>query len=96
MNPLFNKLGGAVHKPAMTAAGSRMQQLAGVVQYVRGLAGMFGGGGNAETIVRGLAAVNPQFRKFCNDIQGKSMEQVAREYGINADDINAVAGMLKK
>ena len=29
MNPLFNKLGGAVHKPEMTAAGSRMQQLAG-------------------------------------------------------------------
>ena len=45
------------------------------------------------------AALQPpirRFARFTRMYKGKSMEQVAREHGINANDINAVAGMLKE
>lgn len=42
---------------------------------------------NPNAVFNELMSVNPQFSKFVNDNRGKSAEQIAKEHGINMDDI---------
>lgn len=40
-------------------------------------------GQNPQAIFQNLMQSNPQFQKFMNDNQGKSLDQIAKENGID-------------
>ncbi len=48
--------------------------------------------GNPQGVFDNLMQTNPQFRKFINDNQGKSVEQIAQNYGV---DLNALNNLMK-
>lgn len=49
-------------------------------------------GKNPDAIFQMMSRQNPQFAQFVKDNQGKSPEQIARDYGL---DWNMVQGFLK-
>lgn len=75
-NPLMRAMG----MPAPSANGSgAMASLGHIVQMLRS--------GNPQKIAQNLMQQNPQFRAFVQANQGKSPEQVAREYGVDLGQI---------
>lgn len=76
MNPLMQIIGGC-NTPNMTS-------------QINQLIKMFSGDGNAA--MQMLSQRNPQFAQFIRDNQGKSPEQIAKDYGI---DLNAIQGIMR-
>lgn len=76
MNPLFQAMNGGNM--------GKMQQIAGVMQMLKS--------GNPEQIAQQMMQSNPQFRQFMEQNKGKSPEQVAREHGL---DIEQVKQLMK-
>ena len=76
MNPLFQAMNGGNM--------GKMQQIAGVMQMLKS--------GNPEQIAQQMMQSNPQFRQFMERNKGKSPEQVAREHGL---DIEQVKQLMK-
>ena len=76
MNPLFQAMNGGNM--------GKMQQISGVMQMLKS--------GNPEQIAQQMMQSNPQFRQFMEQNKGKSPEQVAREHGL---DIEQVKQLMK-
>ena len=77
MNPLMM---------AMQSANSpmnKMRQVANLMKMLRS--------GNPEQIAQQMMQNNPQFRQFVEANKGKTPEQVAREHGI---DLNQIKSMM--
>lgn len=77
MNPLMMAMQGA-NSPA-----NKMGQVANLMKMLRS--------GNPEMIAQQMMQSNPQFRQFVEQNKGKTPEQVAREYGV---DINQIKSMM--
>lgn len=75
-NPLMGVMGGGPTNNGM----ARLMNIARMVKN-----------GNPEQIAKSLMQQNPQFRQFVEANRGKSPEQVARENGI---DFNQIKSML--
>lgn len=76
MNPLMQ----AMQRNPM----NKMGQVANVMKMLRS--------GNPEQIAQQMMQSNPQFRQFVEANKGKTPEQVAKENGI---DINQIMGMMR-
>lgn len=68
---------------AMQGSNSKMAQAMQVMKMLRS--------GNPEQIAQQMMQSNPQFRQFVEANKGKTPEQVAREYGV---DLNQIKGMM--
>lgn len=77
MNPLMMAMQGA-NNPA-----NKMGQVANVLKMLRS--------GNPDQIAQQMMQNNPQFRQFVEANRGKTPEQVAREYGV---DLNQLKNMI--
>lgn len=77
MNPLMMAMQGA-NSPA-----NKMGQVANILKMLRS--------GNPEQIAQQMMQSNPQFRQFVEANRGKTPEQVAREHGI---DLNQIKSMM--
>lgn len=77
MNPLMMAMQGA-NNPM-----NKMGQVANVIKMLRS--------GNPEQIAQQMMQSNPQFRQFVESNRGKTPEQVAREHGI---DLNQIKSMM--
>ena len=78
MNPLMASMG------PMNNMWQMMQMVNGIKQMIAGQ--------NPDTAIRLFAQKNPQFAQFLRDNQGKSPEQIARDYGL---DWSMVQNFLK-
>lgn len=78
MNPLMNAMSGK----APQAGGNN--GLANIMRLLKS--------GNPEQIAQQMMQQNPQFRQFIESNKGKSPEQVAKEHGIN---LNQIMGQFK-
>ena len=76
--------------PLMASMGP-MNNMRQMMQMVNGIKKMMNGQ-NPDTVMRLFAQKNPQFAQFLRDNQGKSPEQIARDYGL---DWNMVQNFLK-
>lgn len=76
--------------PLMTSMGpmGNMQQMMQMVGSIKQMMS----GQNPDVFMKLFAQKNPQFAQFVKDNQGKSPEQVAKDYGL---DWNMVQGFLK-
>lgn len=77
MNPLMQAM-------RMTQNNSKIGNLTNIVSMLKG--------GNPEQIAMALMQRNPQFKAFIEQNKGKSPQEVAKEQGI---DINQIMGMLR-
>lgn len=77
MNPLMMAMQGA-NNPM-----NKMGQVANLIKMLRS--------GNPEQIAQQMMQSNPQFRQFVEANRGKTPEQVAREHGI---DLNQIKSMM--
>lgn len=77
MNPLMMAMQSA-NNPV-----NKMGQVANLMKMLRA--------GNPEQIAQQMMQNNPQFRKFVEANRGKTPEQVAREYGV---DLNQLKSMM--
>lgn len=77
MNPLMM---------AMQSANSPMNKMGQVSNLMKMLRS-----GNPEQIAQQMMQINPQFRQFVEANRGKTPEQVAREHGI---DLNQIKSMM--
>lgn len=68
---------------AMQGGNNKMAQAMQVMKMLRS--------GNPEQIAQQMMQNNPQFRRFVEQNKGKTPEQVAREYGV---DINQIKSMM--
>ena len=68
---------------AMNGGNNKMAQAMQVMKMLRF--------GNPEQIAQQMMQSNPQFRKFVESNRGKTPEQVAREHGI---DLNQIKNMM--
>lgn len=68
---------------AMNGSNNKMSQVMRVMKMLRS--------GNPEQIARQMMQNNPQFRQFVEANKGKTPEQVAREYGV---DLNQLKSMM--
>lgn len=80
MNPLMQSMGGMMGGQM----GGNLSQIAGIVRMLKS--------GNPEQIAQNLMQQNPQFKAFVEANKGKSPEQVARENGV---DFNQIMGMMR-
>lgn len=78
MNPLMQ---------AMTGARDPMGKMSQVLKMMQTLRN-----GNPEKIAQQMMQSNPQFRQFVEQNKGKTPEQVAKENGI---DLNQIMGMMR-
>ena len=76
--------------PLMASMGP-MNNMRQMMQMVNGIKQMMNGQ-NQDTVIKMFAQKNQQFAQFLRDNQGKSPEQIARDYGI---DWNMVQNFLK-
>ena len=76
--------------PLMASMGP-MNNMRQMMQMVNGIKQMMNGQ-NPDTVMKLFAQKNPQFAQFLRDNQGKSPEQIARDYGLGW---NMVQGFLK-
>ena len=76
--------------PLMASMGP-MNNMRQMMQMVNGIKQMMNGQ-NPDAVMRLFAQKNPQFAQFLRDNQGKSPEQIARDYGL---DWNMVQNFLK-
>lgn len=79
MNPLMKAMGGTPF--------ANIQAIMNQIGQLRQLAG-----GNPNAAIRMLSQRNPQFSQFLQQNQGKSPEQIAKDYGI---DWNMVQSIMK-
>lgn len=77
MNPLMM---------AMQSANSPMNKMGQIANLMKMLRS-----GNPDQIAQQMMQSNPQFRKFVESNRGKTPEQVAREHGI---DLNQIKNMM--
>ena len=77
MNPLMMAMQGA-NNPI-----NKMRQVANLMKMLRS--------GNPEQIAQQMMQSNPQFRQFVEANMGKTPEQVAKEHGI---DLNQLKSMM--
>lgn len=49
-------------------------------------------GGNPQAMFDQMMQSNPQFAQFMNDNKGKSVEQIARDYGV---DLNMIKQLVR-
>ena len=77
MNPLMMAMQGA-NSPM-----NKMGQVANLMKMLRS--------GNPDQIAQQMMQSNPQFRQFVEANRGKTPEQVAREHGI---DLNQIKSMM--
>lgn len=77
-NPLMQMMGGA---PTGSTGG--MGNLSDLIRMLKS--------GNPEQIAQKMMQSNPQFRQFVEANKGKTPEQVAREYGV---DLNQLKSMM--
>lgn len=68
---------------AMNGSNNKMAQAMQVMKMLRS--------GNPEQIAQQMMQSNPQFRQFVEANKGKTPEQVAREYGV---DLNQIKSMM--
>lgn len=68
---------------AMNGSNNKMAQAMQIMKMLRS--------GNPEQIAQQMMQNNPQFRQFVEANKGKTPEQVAREYGV---DLNQLKGMM--
>lgn len=68
---------------AMNGGNNKMSQAMQVMKMLRS--------GNPEQIAQQMMQNNPQFRQFIEANKGKTPEQVAREYGV---DLNQLKSMM--
>ena len=68
---------------AMQGGNNKMAQVMQVMKMLRS--------GNPEQIAQQMMQNNPQFRQFVEANRGKTPEQVAREHGI---DLNQIKSMM--
>ena len=73
--------------PLMANMGNAQQIMNTVNNIRRMMAGQ-----NPDSVMQMMAQKNPQFAQFLRDNQGKSPEQIAKDYGL---DWNMVQGFLK-
>ena len=73
--------------PLMANMGNVQQ----IMQTVNNLRRMMEGQ-NPDSVMQMMAQKNPQFAQFLMDNQGKSPEQIAKDYGL---DWNMVQGLMK-
>lgn len=78
MNPLMMSMGPMGNMRQM------MQMVGSIKQMMSGQ--------NPDAVMKLFAQKNPQFAQFVKDNQGKSPEQIAKDYGL---DWNMVQGFLK-
>ena len=76
MNPLMQSMAG-VRDPM-----GRMSQVLEMMKTLRN--------GNPEYIAKKMMQNNPQFRQFVEANKGKTPEQVAREYGVDLNQLKSV------
>lgn len=76
--------------PLMASMGP-MNNMRQMMQMVNGIKQMMNGQ-NPDTVMKLFSQKNPQFAQFLRDNQGKSPQQIARDYGI---DWNMVQNFLK-
>ena len=76
--------------PLMASMGP-MNNMRQMMQIVNGIKQMMNGQ-NPDTVMKLFSQKNPQFAQFLRDNQGKSPEQIARDYGL---DWNMVQNFLK-
>ena len=76
--------------PLMASMGP-MNNMRQMMQMVNGIKQMMNGQ-NPDTVMKLFAQKNPQFAQFLRDNQGKSPEQIARDYGL---DWSMIQGFLK-
>ena len=76
--------------PLMASMGP-MNNMRQMMQMVNGIKKMMNGQ-NPDTVMKLFAQKNPKFAQFLRDNQGKSPEQIARDYGL---DWNMVQNFLK-
>ena len=77
MNPLMAAMQSA------SGPANRMGQVANLIKMLRS--------GNPEQAFQQMMQNNPQFRQFVEQNKGKTPEQVAREYGV---DLNQLKSMM--
>ena len=77
MNPLMMAMQGA------NSYTDKMAQVANLMRMVKS--------GNPEQIAQQMMQNNPQFRQFVEANKGKTPEQVAREHGV---DLNQLKSMM--
>ena len=73
--------------PLMANMGNAQQIMNTVNNIRRMMAGQ-----NPDSVMQMMAQKNPQFAQFLRDNQGKSPEQIAKDYGL---DWNMVQGLMK-
>ena len=76
--------------PLMASMGP-MNNMRKMMQMVNGIKQMMNGQ-NPDVVMKLFAKKNPQFAQFVKDNQGKSPEQIAKDYGL---DWNMVQSFLK-
>ena len=76
--------------PLMASIGP-MNNMRQMMQMVNGIKQMMNGQ-NPDTVMKLFSQKNPQFAQFLRDNQGKSPEQIARDYGL---DWSMVQNFLK-
>ena len=76
--------------PLMTSM-EPMGNIRQMMQMVDGIKRMMSGQ-NPDVVMKLFAQKNPQFAQFVKDNQGKSPEQIAKDYGL---DWNMVQSFLK-
>ena len=76
--------------PLMASMGP-MNNMRQMMQMVNGIKQMMNGQ-NPDTVMKLFSQKNQQFAQFLRDNQGKSPEQIARDYGL---DWNMVQNFLK-
>ena len=79
-NPLLSQMNGMA-APGGSPGGMNILQLMSMFR-----------GKNPAAIMQLMAQKNPQFAEFARHCQGKTMEQVAQEYGI---DLSQLRGLMK-
>lgn len=85
MNPLMQSMGGGMMGGmGGPMGGNNFAQIANIVRMLKS--------GNPEQIAQSLMQQNPQFKAFVEANKGKSPEQVARENGV---DFNQIMGMMR-
>lgn len=69
---------------AMQGGNSKMAQVMQVMKMLRS--------GNPDQIAQQMMQSNPQFRQFVEQNKGKTPEQVAREYGVDLNQLKGIIG----
>lgn len=83
-NPMLEMLGGA-SRPS-TMPGNNPMAMMGQLKQMMGMLR----GQDPQQVARNLMQRNPQFAAFVQQNQGKTVEQIAGEYGINLDLVRSI------